>query len=204
MFLTTNPTNFLWILIDLKLQVDVETPLTDPEVYRRSIGQLIYLTITRPDICYTVQILSQFMQSPTSAYCDSDWASCLMTRRSTTEAEYRAMALTCCEVTWLVNLFKDLRIIDLEPVDLHCDNQAALYIVANPVFHARTKHIEVDCHFVRDLMKAGKINPSYIYTKSQLADIFTKVVTVEQHNKLLSKLEVCELEGECKTQGCNV
>ncbi|GJX67692.1 retrovirus-related pol polyprotein from transposon TNT 1-94 [Tanacetum coccineum] len=193
---------------NLKLQADAGTPLLDPEVYRRSIGQLIYLTVTRPDICYTVQLLSQFMQSPTSvhmqavkhllryllnspgqgillannsvvelmAYCDSDWASCPMTRRSITgycillgdspiswkskkkvvvsrssaEAEYRAMALTCCEVTWLVNLFKDLGIKYLEPADLHCDNQAALYIAANLVFHARTKHIEVDCHFVRD------------------------------------------------------
>ncbi|GKF61949.1 cysteine-rich receptor-like protein kinase 8, partial [Tanacetum coccineum] len=94
----------------------ISTPLQDLEVHRRFIGKLIYLTVTRPDICYTVQLLSQFMQSPTSvhmqavkhllkyllnsprqgilmahdltvqlkAYCDSDWASCPMTRRSIT------------------------------------------------------------------------------------------------------------------------
>ncbi|GJR80268.1 retrovirus-related pol polyprotein from transposon TNT 1-94 [Tanacetum coccineum] len=244
---------------NLKLQADVGSPLSDPEPYRRLIGKLIYLTVTRPDICYTVQLLSQFMQNPTSihmqaakhllryllnspgqgvvlthksaahltAYCDSDWASCPMSRRSTTgycillgdspiswkskkqavvarssaEAEYRAMALTCCEVTWVVSLLKDLGLSDLGPVDLHCDNQAALHIAANPVFHARTKHIEVDCHFVRDQIKAGLIRPSYVNTKLQLADVFTKVVSVDQHKILLSKLGVSsslhsQLEGE--------
>ncbi|GJS26076.1 cysteine-rich receptor-like protein kinase 8 [Tanacetum coccineum] len=78
--------------------------------------------------------------------------------RSSEEAEYRAMTLTCCEVTWLVSLLKDLGIRDIEPADLFCNNQAALYIVANKMFHARTKHIEVDYHFVRDQMKVGLIN----------------------------------------------
>ncbi|GKD73097.1 cysteine-rich receptor-like protein kinase 8, partial [Tanacetum coccineum] len=174
---------------NLILQADAGTHLLNPEVYRRSIGQLIYLTVTRPDICYTVQLLSQFMQSPTyvhmhavkhllryllnspgqgillannsavelMAYCDSDWASCPMTRRSTigycillgdspiswkskkkavvsrssAEAEYRAMALTCCEVTWLVNLFKDLGINILEPRILPLRQSTALYIGCN-------------------------------------------------------------------------
>ncbi|GJV31428.1 RmlC-like cupins superfamily protein [Tanacetum coccineum] len=243
---------------NLKLQAEMGSPLQDPEVYRRYIGKLIYLTITRPDICYTVQLLSQFMQNPTfvhmqavkhllryllnspgqgillthhskahlTAYCDSDWASCPMTRRSTTgycillgdspiswkskkqgvvsrssaEAEYRAMAVTCCEVTWLLSLLKDLGLKDLHPITLHCDNQA---IAANPVFHARTKHIEVDCHYVRDQVKDGTIRPKYVHTSKQLADVFTKILPVDQHNTLLSKLGVSstensQLEGECK------
>ncbi|GKE23292.1 hypothetical protein Tco_1434804 [Tanacetum coccineum] len=171
---------------NMKLQVDVSTPLPDPKVYRRVIGQGILLAKDS-----TVRL---------KAYCDSDWASCPMTRISTTEAEYKAMALTCCEVTWLVSMLKELGIKDL--VDLYCDNQAALYIAANPVFHARTKHIKVDCHYVRDQLKAGKIKPSYVHTKSQLADVFTKVVSFDQHTKLLFKLGVSEatnsqLEGGC-------
>ncbi|GJX29207.1 retrovirus-related pol polyprotein from transposon TNT 1-94 [Tanacetum coccineum] len=110
--------------------------------------------------------------------------------RSLVEAEYRAMALTCYEVTWFVSLLKDLGIKNLELVDLFCGNQAALYIAANPIFHARTKHIEVDYHYVRDQLKTGIIKPSYVHTKSQLVDVFTKVVSIDQHTKLLSRLGV--------------
>ncbi|GJY62669.1 retrovirus-related pol polyprotein from transposon TNT 1-94 [Tanacetum coccineum] len=169
----------------VKLQADMGTPLPDPEVYRRYIGKLIYITITRPDICYTVQLLSILLAYKLAvqltAYCDSDWASCPMIRsttgycillgqspvawkskkqgvvsRSSGEAEYRAVALTCCEVTWLISLLKDLGLKDLGPVDLKCDNKAVIYIAANPVFHARTKHIEFDYHYVRDQVKKEK------------------------------------------------
>nr|GEW47173.1 retrovirus-related Pol polyprotein from transposon TNT 1-94 [Tanacetum cinerariifolium] len=196
---------------NLKLQADVGNPLSDPEPYKRLIGKLIYLTVTRPDICYNVQLLSQFMQNPTSIHMQAakhllryllnspgqgdshiSWKSKkqAVVARSSAEAEYRAMALTCCEVTWVVSLLKDLGLSDLRPVDLHWDNQATLHIASNPVFHARTKHIEVDCHFVRDQIKAGLIKPSYVNSKLQLADVFTKVVSVDQHKTLLSKLGV--------------
>ncbi|GKE61567.1 hypothetical protein Tco_1511934 [Tanacetum coccineum] len=113
------------------------------------------------------------------------------------------MTLTCCKVTWLVSLLKDFGLKDLGPVDLKCDNKATIYMAANPVFHARTKHIEIDCHYVRDHIKRGEVLPSHVSTKSQLADIFTKVLTVDQHYQLLSKLGVSKsfnspLEGECK------
>ncbi|GKD88733.1 cysteine-rich receptor-like protein kinase 8, partial [Tanacetum coccineum] len=94
--------------------------------------------------------------------------------RSSAEAEYRAMALICCEVTGLVSLLKDLGLKDLGLVDLKCDNKAAIYITANPVSHAGTKHIEIDCHYVRDQIKRGEVLLSHVSTKSQLVDVFTK------------------------------
>jgi len=103
------------------------------------------------------------------------------------------MAVTCCEVTWLQTLLKELGVKNLTPVSLRCDNQAALFIAANPLFHERTKHIDIDCHYVRDQIKSGVIATSYVHTAQQLADSFTKALPVAQHQKLLHKLGVVNL-----------
>lgn len=64
------------------------------------------------------------------------------------------MAMTLCELKWLRQLLNDLHVYVDYSIPLHCDSQGAIYIAANPVFHERTKHIEIDCHFVRDAFQA--------------------------------------------------
>lgn len=228
--------------------------LEDASGYQRLIGRLLYLTMTRPDISYAVQSLSQFMHAPTkvhynaalrivrylkqspgmgilmpavsnnslSAFCDADWAACPESRksitgyvvkygealiswkskkqatvsRSTAESEFRSMAATVSEIVWIVALFKDLGISLTLPVDLYCDNRAALHIASNPMFHERTKHIDVDCHFVRERINQGVIRTAHVNTKFQVADILTKSLPQLSHSSLISQLGLINIFSE--------
>ena len=121
--------------------------------------------------------------------------------RSSAEAEYRSMTSTCCEVTWLRNILKDLNVHDLAPTRLFCDNQAAIYIATNPVFHKRTKHIEIDCYVVREKVQVKMV---HVGTKDQPANLFTKPLSSLQFETLLNKLGVINiysnLRGSIKTK----
>lgn len=98
------------------------------------------------------------------------------------------MAQAASEVTWLVRLLEELGFNNLTSITLNCDNQSALHIARNPVFHERTKHIEIDCHFTREKVLEGLLQLSYLPTTSQLADVLTKILPSNEFHHLLSKL----------------
>ncbi|GJR39330.1 retrovirus-related pol polyprotein from transposon TNT 1-94 [Tanacetum coccineum] len=127
-----------------------------------------------------------------TTYCDSDWASCQTTRRSSTVAEYRSLADSTCEISWLKCLLHDLGINIPTSTLVMCDNASTIALANNPVQHARTKHIEMDCHFVRDKIRQGHIKPLFVTSQSQVVDILTKGLSKFLHYNCLSKLNICD------------
>lgn len=108
--------------------------------------------------------------------------------RSSAEAEYRSMAFVVAEVTWIIGLFKELDMPVPSPVAIHCDSTAAIQIASNPVFHERTKHTDIDCHFIREKIQNGFVSIHYLATADQPADVLTKGLGRLQHEYLISKL----------------
>nr|GEV94652.1 ribonuclease H-like domain-containing protein [Tanacetum cinerariifolium] len=120
--------------------------------------------------------LQLFSSSTTDlvAYSDADWAGCPTTRRSTSEAEYRDVANAVAETCWLRNLLRELHTLLSSATLVYRDNVSAVYLSFNPVQHQRTKHIEIDIHFVRDFVAAGQVRVLHVPSRYQFADIFTK------------------------------
>ncbi|XP_066317652.1 uncharacterized mitochondrial protein AtMg00810-like [Miscanthus floridulus] len=240
--------------IDTPLATSEKLSLTDGDKlgtedstkYHSMVGALQYLTLTRPDICYAVNKVCQFLHAPTmvhwsavkrilryikgswntglkisksnsmiiSAFSDADWAGCVDDRRSTggfavflgsniiswsarkqatvsrssTEAEYKALANATAKMMWVQKLLQELGVPHVRTARLWCDNLGAKYLTANPVFHARTKHIEIDFHFVRERVAKKLLDVRFISSGDQLADVFTKPVSAARIKWFCSNL----------------
>nr|CAC37623.1 copia-like polyprotein [Arabidopsis thaliana] len=151
-----------------------------------------------------------------SGFCDSDYAGCKDTRRSTTgfcillgstliswsakrqptishsstEAEYRALSDTAREITWISSLLRDLGISQHQPTRVFCDNLSAVYLSANPALHKRSKHFDKDFHYIRERVALGLIETQHIPATIQLADVFTKSLPRRPFITLRAKLGV--------------
>ena len=152
-------------------------------------------------------------------YTNSDWAGDQTTRRSTSgyftfvegnlvtwkskkpkvvarssaEAEFRGMAHGVCELLWIRNILRDLGIKYATPMNLYCDNKTAIQIAQNPVQHDRTKHVEVDRHFIKENLDEKIIQFSFIQFESQLADILTKAVSRKVFHGIIDKLGMIDI-----------
>uniref|UniRef100_A0A2N9EEC7 Integrase catalytic domain-containing protein n=1 Tax=Fagus sylvatica TaxID=28930 RepID=A0A2N9EEC7_FAGSY len=168
----------------------------------------VHLTVAKRILRYlkgTLHLGLSFRPGPLklSAFMDADWAAKkqLTVSRSSTESEYRALALASIEVCWLRTLLKDLGVFISEAPILWCDNISALAIASNPVFHARTKHIEVDFHFVRERVLGKDLAVKFVSTLDQLADIFTKSLPAHRfldlRSNLMATVRPPELEEGC-------
>ncbi|KAH9646728.1 retrovirus-related pol polyprotein from transposon RE1 [Citrus sinensis] len=231
-----------------KLTKDKGTPFENPSLYRSIVGSLQYVILTRPEIAFSVNKLSQFLTAPSvfhwqackrvlrylqltanyglqfyhtgkltlTAFSDADWGSDLDDRksiggycvylgnnliswsskkqqivsRSTAESEYRALALTTSEVLWITYLFKELQVQLLQTPELKCDNKSAEALASNPKYHSKTKHIELDLHFIREHVARKEVEINHVPSCEQVADILTKPLAVDQFNYLRSKLNV--------------
>jgi hypothetical protein len=189
----------------------------------------MYLVNTRPDICYVVNVLSQFMSQPRQThriaakhvlrylqgivgygpkyassvdlslqgYVDANWARSAVDQKSTSnccftlgsamvswcsrkqssvalsivEAEYIALSVAVREVVWLRKLLTNLFDHEMDPTIIHCDNQSCVKLSENPVFHDRSKHIEIKYHYIRDMMQRIAVHVQYLPTHEQIAEM---------------------------------
>jgi histone deacetylase 1/2 len=172
----------------------------------------------------TSNIGLKIVRSPSlmlSAFSDADWAGDVDDRRSTggfaifcgpnliswsarkqatvsrssTEAEYKSLANATAEVIWVEALLKELGVQSRYPPRLWCDNLGATYLSANPVFHARAKHIEIDFHFVRERVMKKQLEVRFISTKDQIADGFTKALGIRLFTQFRNNLNLTSKPG---------
>jgi len=218
----------------------------DADRYKRLVGKLLYLSHTRPDICYAVGVVSRFTNKPlkehmdavyrilhylkmtpgrgiyfekgksrelvvytdadhagflpdrrsTSGYCTMLWGNVVTWRskkqtvvsRSSAEAELRAIAHGVCEGLWIIRILKELGLALKTPIRLRSDSMSAIAMVRNPIHHERTKHVDIDKHFIKEKEEEGILELIHVPSRLQVGDLFTKALARPQFEELRCKL----------------
>ncbi|RVW83187.1 Retrovirus-related Pol polyprotein from transposon RE1 [Vitis vinifera] len=184
------------------------SPLKDSTEYRTIVGSLQYLLITRPDITFAVNKLSQYIHQPTTEHWILDdltstsfyvvyigrnpisWSSKKQrtVARSSTEAEYRSAAATAVELNWVSSLLTQPGVVLLQSPVIYCDNIGATNLCSNPVFHSKMKHVAIDFHFIREQVQNGTLRVSHVSSDDQLVDALTKPLPKSRFLSLKSKI----------------
>ncbi|RVW86311.1 Retrovirus-related Pol polyprotein from transposon RE1 [Vitis vinifera] len=171
------------------------TPLFDPTPYRAAVGSLQYLSLTRPDISFAVNKMTQFMHQPTSEH----WVLVKRILRylcGTLDKGlllYRDSSITLHGFSDSLHAFSDADWADLgislptSPV-VYCDNVGATQLSSNPIFHSRMKHVAIDYHFIRDQVQSGLLRVAHVSSADQLADLLTKPLSTSQFLLLRDKI----------------
>lgn len=110
--------------------------------------------------------------------------------RSSTEAEYKAIANATAELIWLQSILRELRVFQSRALVFWCDNLGATYLTGNPIVHAHMKHIEVDFHFVHKRVTCNVLKVCFVSSKDQVADVFTKALLRPAFSRLLNNLNL--------------
>ncbi|KAM3271097.1 hypothetical protein P3S67_029300 [Capsicum chacoense] len=235
-----------------KMVLDNGKGTTNASYFRSLVGGLNYLSHTRPDITFSVSLISRFMHSPSKqhlgadkrilryvvgiirygiwyskvsvfrliGFTDSDLAGSLENLRSisgnffslgsgaiswssrkqdtiallSSEAEYMAATSTGCQAIWLRKLLVDLQQEQIGPIEIWCDNKAAIAMTKNPAFHSSTKHIDIRYHFIHNLVAGGIISLKFCGTNDQVANVLTKSLPHNKHDFFRLQMGVCDFE----------
>ncbi|GKC67225.1 putative reverse transcriptase, RNA-dependent DNA polymerase [Tanacetum coccineum] len=172
---------------------DAEAEDVDVHLYRSMIGSLMYLTASRPDIMFAD------LPFDLEAYTDSDYAGASLDKKSTTgvansttEAEYIAASGCCGQVLWIQNQMLDYGY-NFMNTKIFIDNESTICIVKNPVFHSKTKHIEIRHHFIRDSHEKRLIQVIKIHTDHNVANLLTKAFDVSRFQYLIASIRMLNL-----------
>jgi hypothetical protein len=164
-------------------------------------------------------LFSKNEQRGVHGYTDSDWAGNQIDRRSTAgyftfvegnlvtwrskkqkvvarssaEAEFRGLAKGICELLWVRRVLQELGIDHQEPMKLYCDNKSAIEIARNPIHHDRTKHVEIDRHFIKEKLDSKIIELLFVRSEDQVADILTKAVSSRLFRAAIDKLDMTNI-----------